>query len=405
MPRVSKSGIDGVQLSHDAARDEWIVGVRDDLGRLVRHRAPTEAKAKSWAVAKLKEFARGGTAGTVRMSDLGAAFLKRLRSQDERPNGTPVNETYANHVELVYLAMVRDGLDNLRDPAFGRRFEAWVHGLKTDWHKGLKESGRLYPKDAEAQPISAALKDKIVREARAIIHRMAMRQSPPLLTHDPLSHIEAHVRKRDKTIKPIFTVDELRDLVGDGMRTHPFWLPMVLMAYTGRRSQEAIWARWEWFDFKAGMIYMTGHPAIPFKSGEATFPLEPELAAILKPTAKSSGFVVASEDVRYGAIARSCDRDARRVPEYRKAFIDFLEEAKVPRNWATSSRPRTPHSLRHTWISLHLAMGMSTNLVMAYAAHSQESTTLGYGTNRTMLVPSVATWGRRMYLRDAPPKG
>lgn len=409
MGRAASSGLDGISVRHypdnpDHQAKPWLARAKDEGGRWKTKWHADESAATKWAVGLSRQFAKGTTAGKVRMSVIGPAYVSRLTSR-ERSAG------YIDQVDSVWKAMVRADLDEVNRPDFGARFERWVGRLPGDWWVTPEERAaptkqvlRALKRATSKTATSAARKDAVVRTARAIIHRMAMMTSPPLLTHDPLRGVEAFRDSRDKTIRHPFTVEEVQTMVGDGMRDHPFWLPVCLMAYNPRRTAEAMHLRWEWINWAAMSCKLVMCPeleraGITFKSGETSWPLEPELADILRPLAKPHGWIIDNERIRSnGSTEAVCDRTQPARPVYTRAFARYMKAAGI------EAKGRTVYCLRHTGITIRLAMGISENLVAAYAAHADSRVTLGsYGRERAQFSHRVKEWGTRLYFRDEEP--
>ncbi len=406
----SSSGIDGVSIRHypdspEHARRPWLGRAKDAMGRWKGKWFTTQAEALKWATNTSRGFAKGGAATRVRMSDIGPAYCARLTGRDG-------SQAYKDMVDNVWQALVRAGLDDVSHPSFAARFESWVTKLSADWWVTPEERAKPTPSvqrallwAAKGKPPANNTKDAIVRCASSIINRMAVLPSTPLLTHNPLRSVERFQKDKDKVIRPCFSVEEIRQLVRDDMRDHPFWLAACLAAYNPRRTAEAMHLRWEWINWDAMSVKMVNIPELKaanvgLKSGETSWPLEPELRDILLPLAKPHGWILDNARLRCGAgwdIVR--DKHYKGRPSYTRAFAAYYKAAGI------EAGVRTAYNLRHTGITIRLAMGISENLVAAYAAHSDPGVTLEhYGRERAQFSHRVKHWGGRLYFRDDEPK-
>ncbi len=408
---IPSCGIDGVSIGHhpnnpDHAAKPWIGRAKDSMGRWKGKWFATEGEALRWATNTSRAFAKGGMSTKVLMSQIGPGYREWLDDREK------VTKEYKQFVDNVWMAMVRFGMDNVSSPEFAGKFERWVSKVPADWW--VTDERRANPTAPvfkaikwarEGRALSNAAKDRIVGAATAIISGMAVAISIPLLTHNPLRSIRQFQSGKDMVVRPCFTVEEVRQMVSDEMRDHPMWLPVCLAAYNPRRTAEAMHLRWEWINWEAMSVRMVNTPEIKaagvrLKSGETSWPLEPELYDILKPMAKPHGWIIASDRIRRGGgldlVRESKSNDK---PRYTRAFDKYFADAGIV------AGDRTAYNLRHTGITMRLAKGDNENLVAAWAAHSDPSVTLEhYARERAQFSHRVKHWGNRLYFRDPEPK-
>jgi integrase len=393
MPRSNQStGLPGVSISErrDGA-NHFECQVQDPLGGRFRKRHPTRAAALKWAAEKLKATGAGHTAGHLSLADLGPAWIDHLRARGCR-------DTYISHCDLAWRALVRDGLDDIKDPRWGLRFRRWLDGLRETWHLGLIP-GRTpsFRTDPQAS-VTPATRDKLLREVRSLINTQVLSVQPPVLTYDPTAGIPFQHRKKDQALRDTFTVAELRQLVSDDMADHPLYPLVVLCTYTGWRPIECAFAKWEWIDRNARVIRLYQLKENLLKTGERIAPLEPELADALDAYAKPAGWILADPYVRTnGSHVQHRTRTKEVQPRWTKPFARYAVKAGI------TLKRRTLYSLRHSFISIKLAAGTTENMVMGMVGHSNISTTLGYAGYRTLYARECGHWGSRLYLRDPAP--
>lgn len=134
--------------------------------------------------------------------------------------------------------------------------------------------------------------------------------------------------------------------------------------YAGMRKDEAINARWEWYDLDKGLIHVVeGHGWTP-KTGNRTLPLHSRLREILGqygPPADGQGYLVAPEK----AWAKNRYRF-----EIRKTFDAVTA--------AVETEGLTPHVLRHTFASQLAMAGVSLWKISQFLGHSTLRTTQIY---------------------------
>ena len=190
-----------------------------------------------------------------------------------------------------------------------------------------------------------------------------------LLASDPSRRLRA-VRVEHR-LKAVFSIEECRTLLADP--DDSWFLPFAVLIYTGMRVGEAVTARWEDIDWRAGLVLIQGRAGRRLKTGRERFvPLQPELAEILTPRRQESGLLAP-----FGSQA-----------DVGRAFERFL----VRRGLAANGR--SPHSCRHTVVGLLSATGEPTGVIRQYVGHTSEQMTLHYAETAARYRQQVDGWPR-----------
>ncbi len=267
-------------------------------------------------------------------------------------------ERHCLDVERIIKSAIKAGLTDLRSSRLLAQAREWL--------RTLESSHPLY----DARPLSPASRNRYLTVLRALV-RFAVKNDR--LPKDPLAALERE--KSDRPLKAMFNLSELRSLVL--RHDDPYHLRFCLMLYTGCRIGEAMHIKWENIDWDAKRIAIRLDGAYSLKQRkERVVPLLYELSLILAPIRKDKGWVIEDDDQRNRAVT------------YGWHFDRFLARAGM------DPGDRTPHSTRHTWISLMLAVGENAPLVKAYAGHESLSTTEGYGLSQERFREAVRGWPR-----------
>ena len=261
------------------------------------------------------------------------------------------------------------------------------------------------------KPISNVTRNRALREVRCLCRHAV--KTGRLMRH-PLDGVKPF--KEEKRLKPTFTLEELRLMVSDEARANmqrkrqevedaitaaggdkraaaevlgvhlatiynrleedrqrddPWWLPTCLMVYTGCRAQEAMHLRWQDIDWKGERVRVRLQDAYDQKTDtEREFPLQAELADILRSLAKPSGYIIDDEWMRTTGATRHNLRTKDPHPAYTEGLVRYL--ARIGIDAGKGSDKRTAHSLRHAWVAMMLATGESPKLVAVWAGHGGE---------------------------------
>ena len=412
MPRRATSGTEGVSIT------KLRKSVDDPLVRrfLCRVRIPgtsqytsrcflTQKEAKSWGVDKFVALKAGTETANEAFVDVMA--LEYCRQLSENGEGGAVSPDYIRHLQLVAEGLKRAGIRDMKAPTFAANVRSWIANLKPNWWV----TGKACPWFCKTggKPLTNVTRNKILSEIRRLCNYAVNHRR---LAYNPLDCLTLF--RSERRLKPTFSLDELRSIVSNKARTNgtakrdrvasvmatangdkkaaasqmgvhlstvynqleatpiaddPWWLPACLMVYTGCRVQEAMHLRWQDFDWKSERVRVRLQDCYDQKTDtEREFPLQPELACILKPIAKPSGFIIEDEWMRKGGAIQHRARTKELTKlNYTKGFVRYLKRIGIDAGQAHNKR--TVHSLRHAWVAMMLATGESPKLAAVWAGH------------------------------------
>jgi len=136
-------------------------------------------------------------------------------------------------------------------------------------------------------------------------------------------------------------------------------LIFALGIYAGLRKGEIVEARWEWFDWDAGLLHVRSSDSWVLKDNEdRTLPIHTKLKDLIYSLRKPSGYIVAPE-MKHGKKKYRFD--------IRRTFRWVILAADVP--WCT------PHILRHTFASQLASAGVSLKKIGVWMGHSGSAIT------------------------------
>lgn len=425
--RKSPLGIEGTGVSYRDPDEKGrptcaMVRAKDEAGRWqVKRFAVTSwdrktgapvlpDAAEDWARSTRKDFVKGvAVAGAATFKDYADALVVNLRAAG-------VGEARLDLINNVADGLAAEGITDMKADGFPARVLSWITKLKAGWSQseGDKNRRTTHP------PLSAATRNKILVICRQVTGLAVKKRRLP---YDPLDEIERF--KERSTLKPLFSISELRQMVSDEARDHnlteraaleaeiasrpeartvaikaiakdrkvhwatiynalrrpalpdPWWLACCLLVYTGCRADEATHLRWEWIRWDQRIITLKLADDYENKSdAERLIPLEPELYDILKPMMRPHGHILAPEIRAGGSGMKVGEKSAagQGARDYTCALRLYLTRIGM------DPKDRTAHSLRHCYITLKLARG-DTNVerLRKVVGHADFSTTMGYG--------------------------
>jgi integrase len=336
---------------------------------------------------------------------IAAEYCQQLREGGDQE---AASDGYIRHIELIAAGLVRQGIRDMKANTFAVNVRSWIANLKPNWWVTGEKPFHCKTGD---KPLTNVTRNRILREVRCLCRHAV--KTGRLVRH-PLDCVKPF--KEEKRLKPTFTVDELQKIVSDEARGNlrrkrleveialaavgedknaaaralgvhvctiynrleidsdrddPWWLPACLLVYTGCRVQEAMHLRWQDIDWKGEEVWVRLQEAYDQKTdSERRFPLQPELADILRPMAKPSGFIIEDEWMRTTGATRHNVRTVAPHPDYTPGLVRYLERIGI--NAGKGRDKRTAHSLRHAWVAMMLATGESPKLVAVWAGHGGE---------------------------------
>ena len=143
-------------------------------------------------------------------------------------------------------------------------------------------------------------------------------------------------------------------------------IPLAILLYTGVRRGEALGLRWENLDWKRGVIhieqavtFLNNQPVLGETKSDAgirTVPFDERLMEILRPYRQISGFIVGD------GVTPMTERTFTRMWQRIGRTIDL--------------HGATPHTFRHTYITLAASSGIDVKTLQSIAGHSDIKMTM-----------------------------
>lgn len=143
-------------------------------------------------------------------------------------------------------------------------------------------------------------------------------------------------------------------------------IPLAILLYTGVRRGEALGLRWENLDWKRGVIhieqavtFLNNQPVLGETKSDAgirTVPFDERLMDVLRPYRQISGFIVGD------GITPMTERTFTRMWQRIGRTIDL--------------HGATPHTFRHTYITLAASSGIDVKTLQSIAGHSDIKMTM-----------------------------
>lgn len=413
MPRRAKSGTEGLSITDTwkggpgTGRKRFLCRVRiPGTSRYVAKRFNTRDEAKGWGRPYLIAMEAG--LETAEEADVEAVAKEYCQQLREGGDASTVSKRYVKHLEQVAAGLVRAGITDMKAKTFAVAVRTWVANLKPNWW--VVGEKPFYCRKAD-KPLSNVTRNRILQGIRCLCNHAV--KTGRLIRH-PLLSVKKF--KEEKRLKPTFSLDELRVMVSDDARNNlrrkrqevldaiaaaggdkakaaenlgvhvatiynrladehdrddPWWLAACLMLYTGCRAQEAMHLRWQDIDWKEGRVRVRLQDAYDQKNdAERELRLQPELADILRPMAKTSGFIIDDEWMRTTGAIRHGVRTKEVHADYTPRFVLYLKRIGIDAGKGRDKR--TAHSLRHAWVAMMLATAESPKLVAAWAGHGGE---------------------------------
>ncbi len=345
---------------------------------------PLYPDAGSILISAAQKNLRDPNVPVVWFAPLCRGYAAQQRILGRREDRAVVFENIANAID-------REGWGDLNSGVFGKRLLKWLSELTAGWSnvdpnwKGRRKN-RL--------ELTNTYRNNILEKINCVIlHAMTVDNSPVL--RNPLVRMSGTTRLQKfpepNKLKPTFQVSELRLMV---RRDVDKWhLPACLLIYTGCRAQEAMFARWEWFDWDARIIKLQyskddeDEDQAELKTGERIIPIQQELYDILRHYGiKKEGFIIEHEPLRTNGSLKNCKRTKPVKHAYTEGLRLFCKRAGV------DPGERTAHSLRHNYAAMMFAMHTDSVVVMDALGHSEIETTLRYAKSRAAFAVAVKNW-------------
>lgn len=143
-------------------------------------------------------------------------------------------------------------------------------------------------------------------------------------------------------------------------------IPLAILLYTGVRRGEALGLRWENLDWKKGVIhieqavtFLNNQPVLGETKSDAgirTVPFDERLMDVLRPYRQIAGFIIGD------GITPMTERTFTRMWQRIGRTIDL--------------HGATPHTFRHTYITLAASSGIDVKTLQSIAGHSDIKMTM-----------------------------
>ncbi len=424
MSRKSKSGIDGISITKiklAGGRVSFRAFVLTPSGKYESTNYPTEREARRGAIETLRGFNQTAVSPVVMTtpiphglptnSPLGNAsapvwFAPLCLEYARMQRIVGSTEARAVAFEVLARAIDRAGWGNLTSGTFGKDALAWLAGLSAGWCN-IDPSWKGRRKNRTE--LTNRYRNDLLEKINCVIRNVMLEENSPIL-RNPLLRKPGKTQlsnfKVQKKMIPTFQVSELRAMVSDTMRWHPWHLPACLLVYTGCRAQEAMFARWEWCDWDARVIKLQyyqdeeGEDEADLKTGERVIPMQEELYDVLQSySPKKEGFIVELEQLRTNGSLKKCKRTKPVKHAYTQGLRLYCKACDFD-----PGKLRV-HSLRHNYAAIMLAMGTNQGDVQDALGHKDYETTQGYAKMKSTFSVAVKHWPKGQYrLRtDATP--
>lgn len=148
-----------------------------------------------------------------------------------------------------------------------------------------------------AEPLAKAVGPRTVNEALGALRSVVYRAQRQKWYTGPNPFAQVEMLPEPKRRPDWLTKDQIEAVIEKaelhGPNAHLFFAQCL---YAGMRKDEAINARWEWYDFEAGLVHIQEGYGWKTKTGNRTLPLHSKLRAILLeygPSPAGTGYVVA----------------------------------------------------------------------------------------------------------------
>lgn len=450
--RKSPLGIEGTSVTYvepgaDGRPTVAKLRAKDENGRWQSRRFPVTswkrdgtpvlpAGAEDWARSTRRDFVKGiAVAGEATFEHFAGILVTGLEGS--------VTDGRVRVVRAVADGMKAAGIMDMKADSFAARSRAWVNGLRDGWCMADDAPNAHKTR----RKLSNATKNKI----RIIINQVCqLAVDKCKLARNPLDSDEFRPFETDKTLKPLFSVAELRRMLSDEARDltatarrdleaeiaahggkrmeaitaiakgrgchwttvynilrrpaepDPWWLACALLAYTGCRADEGMHLRWEWIKWDERIITLKLADDYESKTNsERLIPLEPELYEILKPMMRPHGHIMPGHIRAGGSGMRVIEssKDGKGSKDYTNAFRLYLKRIGI------DIGDRSAHSLRHCYITLKIAReDCNPDRLRKAVGHNKITTTLGYGEQSQLYQAEVDRWpDRTLWLRRPLP--
>ncbi len=327
----------------------WLFRVWDARsGAYTNGRFDEHAVGRNWAEEQQAKFTLNlDRAGRLYLVDLSRAFVDDLKARGR-------STRYVEDVETTMKQLMAFGITDLKSDNLADRVRTFLAAVTCCQPRRMGVALTPRTKNKKLIHIKALINFALDNER---LHRDPIRG---------VKLIEDPARRREKTI---FSIEELRKMVTPERESDPYFLTACLLTYLGARVGEANAIRWSWWDKESKVIHIKQDPSYRLKfNKERQIPVQPELAAILE------RMQFKADGTKKPMTATIADPKAGGTSSFTHGpkFSSYLKRCGIVQG------KRSPHNVRHTWVSLMLASNAPTHAVMLAAGHTHLVTTERY---------------------------
>ena len=327
----------------------WLFRVWDArTGSYTNGRFDDHAKGRSWAEEQLAKFTLNlDRAGRLYLTEISKVFVDDLKARGR-------STRYVEDVETTMKQLIAFGITDLKADNLADRIRAFIASVRCCQPRRMGVALTPRTKNKKLIHIKALINFALDNER---LHRDPLRG---------VKLIEDPARRREKSI---FSIEELRKMVSPERERDPYFLTACLMVYLGVRVGEANAIRWSWWDQESQVIHIKQDASYRLKfHKERQIQVQPELEAILgrmrcKPDGTTKPASATIADPKAGGTSSFT---------HGPKFASYLKRCGI------EQANRSPHNVRHTWVSLMLASNAPTYSVMDAAGHTHLITTQRY---------------------------
>lgn len=356
----------------------WLFRVWDARsGTYCSGRFDDHAEGRTWAEEQQAKFTLNlDRAGRLYLADISKAFVDDLIARGR-------STRYVEDVQTTMKQLAEFGITDLKAENLADRIRAYLVAVKGCQPRRMGVA------------LAPRTKNKKLIHIKALINFALNNER---LHHNPIRGvklIEDPARRREKTI---FSIEELRKMVAPSRESDPYFLTACLLVYLGARVGEANAIRWSWWDKESNVIRIKQDPSYRLKfHRERQIPIQPELAGILE----------RMQHKKDGTLKPMSATIADPKAGGTSSFTHGPKFAAYLKRCGITQGKRSPHNVRHTWVSLMLASNAPTHTVMLAAGHTHLVTTQRYA--HAVRADAVKGWApgqfalRSIMLKQAAP--
>ena len=261
-------------------------------------------------------------------------------------------------IRWVLEAACAAGVGDLSDRTMPDLVQRWLGSLKPSPRgKSPTNAARIVAAKAQRAKRPAAAprtKNKYLTVLRSIGNHAVRRR---MMTYNPFDAVERFAEPRQ--FRRGYSIDELRRLVSNDHRDDPWWMFVILAAYTGLRSETIRSLTWAMVDWQTNRIRVPA--AVTKSNADVRVPLQCELRVILEDQPGVGPTPILPQHI----ATMTSDQANRETQAYlRRCGVD--------------PSGRSVHAFRHTVASLLTATGLSSFLVMDAVGHLSTITSKHY---------------------------